>query len=145
MMKKSFAILATLFISLAACADQEYAVNYAQLPEDAQHFITTYFNIDDISYIKVEREGLFNEYTVYLKNASTIEFNHTGKLESIDCARTPIPEGIMLSTIADYLNQHFPNLFAVKYSIDTLHIEVELNNDLELIFDLNGKFIRMDD
>ena len=144
MMKKYFAILATLFFTLSACADHEYAVSYSQLPAEAQNFVKTYFNIDDIAHIEMERDGLFHEYTVYLKNATTIDFDHTGKLESIDCERSPIPEGIMLSAITAYLNQYYPNLFAEKYTIDKRHIEVELNNDMELIFDLNGKFIRMD-
>lgn len=145
MMRKYFAILATLFISLTACADHEYAVNYSQLPTEAQKFVKTYFNIDDIAHIELEREGLFHEYTVYLKNATTIDFDHAGKLESIDCERTAIPEGIIIRSIADYLHQHFTNLFAVKYTINKRDIEIELNNDMELVFDLNGRFIRIDD
>ena len=145
MMKKTFAILATLFFSLASCADNEYAVTYSQLPAEAQLFVKTYFNIKDIAYIELEKDGLFSEYTVYLKNSTTIDFDHTGKLESIDCGRNPIPEGIILETIVNYLNQHYPNLFAVKYTIDTRYIEIELNNGMELVFDLNGNFIRIDD
>lgn len=145
MMKKYFAILATLLISITACAEHEYSVSYSQLPTDAQKFVKTYFNIDDVAHIEMERDGLFHEYTVYLKNATTIDFDRAGKLESIDCERAPIPEGIMLKGIASYLKEYYPNLFAVKYSLDSRHIEVELNNDMELIFDHNGRFVRIDD
>ena len=80
MMKKYFAILATLLISITACAEHKYSVSYSQLPTDAQKFVKTYFNIDDIAHIEMERDGLFHEYTVYLKNATTIDFDHAGKL-----------------------------------------------------------------
>ena len=56
-----------------------------------------------------------------------------------------VPEGIIPEVIANYLKQHYPNHFAVKYSIGKYTLEIELGNGMELLFDLDGKFLRIDD
>lgn len=143
-MKKILPILITLLISQTACS-HEHAITYSELPAQGQSFVLQYFNVNDIAHIKKERDGLHNEYTVYMKNATKIEFDYRGSLESIDCEIYPIPEGIIPSMIVDYLVLHYPNHFAVKYSIDNYDIEIELGNGLELIFNLDGKFLGIDD
>ena len=144
-MKKALAIMATLFISLTACADREHSITYSELPAQAQSFVQQHFNVADIAYIERERDGIHNEFTVYLKNSTKIDFDQSGNLESIDCEIYPIPEGIIPEVIANYLKQHYSNHFAVKYSINRHTIEIELGNGLELLFNLDGKFLRVDD
>lgn len=137
--------MATLFISLTACADREHSITYSELPAQAQSFVQQHFNVADIAYIERERDGIHNEFTVYLKNSTKIEFDHRGNLESVDCEIYPVPEGIIPEVIANYLKQHYPNHFAVKYSIGKYALEIELGNGMELLFDLDGKFLRIDD
>ena len=144
-MKKALAIMATLFISLTACADHEQTIVFSELPAQAQSFVQQHFNADDIAHIEKERDGLHYEFTVYLKNATKIDFDQNGNLESIDCEIYPVPEGIIPVAIANYLKQHYPNHFAVKYAIGRHTLEIELGNGMELLFDLDGKFLRMDD
>lgn len=144
-MKKALAIMATLFISLTACADREHSITYSELPAQAQSFVQQHFNVADIAYIERERDGIHNEFTVYLKNSTKIEFDHRGNLEAVDCEIYPVPEGIIPTMITDYLTAHYPNHFAVKYSINRHTLEIELGNGLELLFDLDGKFLRVDD
>lgn len=145
LMKKLTIIMAALIISLTACADHQHLVEYAALPVQAQKFIQQYFNTADIAYIECERDGMHKEYDVYLKNATEIDFDHQGNLKTIDCQRSPIPDGIVPEAIMAYIRLHYPEQFAVKYSIDYRHQEVELNTDIELEFDLEGNFIRWDD
>jgi hypothetical protein len=120
-------------------------IQYSELPATAQSFIQKYYNVSDISYVEREKDGLHNEYTVYLKNATKIEFNHAGNLESIESRNTPIPEGIVPSLIVNYVGLHHPDQFIVDYTIEYRHLKIELNNSLELIFDINGNFLRIDD
>ena len=51
----------------------------------------------------------------------------------------------MPATIDTYVSTKFPQAFIVKYHIDRRDQEVELNNDLDLVFDLNGNFKYIDD
>ena len=144
-MKKILVFIAAVTLSLSACADHEQYVDYSELPILAQTFVTKYFNLTDITYVEREREGLHNEYNVYLQNATKIEFDHQGNLQSIDCHKIAVPEGIVHELITQYVALHHPNSFITEYAIGHRHLQVELNNGLELIFDLEGHFLRMDD
>lgn len=144
-MKKMLIILATLALSLTACADHQQLINQSELPVLAQTFIQKYFNLAEVSYIERERDGMHHEYNVYLKDATKIEFDHQGNLQSVDCKRNPVPEGIVPELIMSYVGLHHPDNFIVEYVIEYRHLKVELNNDLELVFDLEGHFIRVDD
>ena len=84
-MKKILVIMTTMMLSLTACADRHQLIESSELPVQAQSFIQKYFNMAEIAYIERDREGLHFEYNVYLKNATEIEFDHQGNLQSVDC------------------------------------------------------------
>jgi len=47
--------------------------------------------------------------------------------------------------IEEYINDNYPNDTVTEVEIENQKIEVELSSDIELIFDLNGNFLRLDD
>ena len=144
-MKKILVIMTTMMLSLTACADRHQLIESSELPVQAQSFIQKYFNMADIAYIERDREGLHFEYNVYLKNATEIEFDHQGNLQALDCQTAPVPQGIVPELITQYVELHHSNYFIVEYIIEYRYLKVELNNGLELIFDLEGHFLRVDD
>lgn len=144
-MKKIFIIATTCIMSLTACADQHQFIVYSELPVKAQTFIQTYFNQDDVTYIERDLDGVSYEYDVYLANAIEIEFDSQGSLQSIDCKRTPVPEGVVPKLITNFVEQRYPDFYIVEYMIERRNQKVELNNELELIFDREGNFQRIDD
>ena len=144
-MKKILFILVTITLSLTACADNDQLVEYAELPVVAQMFIRKYFNPSDVSYIEREREGMHLEYNVYLKDATEIDFDHQGNLQSIDCRRNAVPEGIVPELITSFVSLHHPDQIIVEYAIGYRFLTVEISNGLDLVFDLEGHFVRVDD
>jgi hypothetical protein len=143
-MKKSFVILSILLFSLSACANEKPII-FEQLPHAAQAFINTHFASLPIAYIEYEREGLREDYKVYFKNGTEIEFGTQGSFESVDCQRNAVPATIIPEAIHTYIGQYYPEAFVVAYSIDYRHLDVELNNGVDLVFDHAYKFIRIDD
>lgn len=144
-MKKIFAILAILIPALTACVDQHHLLTYSELPAQAQTFIQKYFNPSDISCVERERDGLHYDYTVHVARTTKIEFDYQGYLESVDCEVHPVPDGIVPDLIVSFVVLHYPNQFIVEYLVGKRHLMVELGNGLELIFDHEGHFIRVDD
>lgn len=144
-MKKSLFILATIVVSLSACADHEWMITYAELPERAQNFIQRYYNLVDVDYIEQEREGIYFEYNVHLKNATEIDFDHQGNLQSIDCKYSAVPADIVPELISDYVLSHYPNLIIVEYTVKRRYLKIELSNELDLLFNHEGHFLRVDD
>jgi len=47
--------------------------------------------------------------------------------------------------IMAYIRSNYPDLTVVEVEIESQKIEIELSNNIELIFDLNGNFLRLDD
>ncbi len=144
-MKKILAIVATLIISLSASADDERMIAYSNLPIQARSFVQKYFTVSDVARVERERDGLHYDYQVYLKNASEIEFDHHGNLQSIDCKRNAVPEGIVPALIVSFVQTHYPNDVVVEYAINYRSLKTELSNGMELVFDHEGHFIRIDD
>jgi hypothetical protein len=144
-MKKILAIVATLVLTMTACADRRQLVQYSELPVQAQSFIQKYFNNADVSNIIREYDGMVYEYDVYLLNGTEIEFNYQGSFQSIDCKRTAVPEGIVPELITSFVALHHPNQMIVEYKVEYRRLKVGLSNDWELEFDLDGNFLGIDD
>ena len=144
-MKKLMFIMASLLVTMNACSNKPQSATFNELPAPAQQFITTYFAQSDIAWIQWERDGMSKEYEVRLNGGVEMEFYGDGSLETIDCKPNAVPDGIVPATIATYVSTKFPQAFVVKYHIDRREKEVELNNDLDLVFDLNGNFKYIDD
>ena len=47
--------------------------------------------------------------------------------------------------ISDYISTNYPNDTVTEVEIENQKIEVELSSGIELIFDINGNFVRLDD
>ena len=143
-MKKIFILLSILFVSLTSCANDK-PITFEQLPHAAQTFVTTHFPTLPVSHIMYEREGLREEYKVYLKSGVEIEFGAQGSFESVDCKISPVPETIIPEPIQAYVKQYFPESFIVSYSVDSRHLDAELSNGVDLIFNHSYDFVRVDD
>ena len=90
-MKKILAVLATITLTMTACADHNHLIEYSELPVQAQAFIPKYFNISDVAVIQVEDFGRSREYDIRLKNGTEIDFDYQGNLKSINCEISPVP------------------------------------------------------
>lgn len=138
-------ILASMMLTMTACAGHPQVCNFNELPAAAQTFITTYFDKADIAWAQWERDGVGRDYEVKLTDGTDIEFDENGKLEKIECKPREVPAGIVPAQIITYLKANMPNAFVVEYSIDRRKQEVELNSGVDLVFDLNGRFLYIDD
>lgn len=147
-MKKIFiAMLLILGISATASADK-YSINREDLPVAAREFLTEHFPKAKVSMVKTDRHLLKKtDYDVKLVNGTKIEFNNAGKWTSVDCKTREVPEAIILKPIRRYIAKNFPQTFVTEIKKKNWGYEVELNDGIELKFDLLGSFksMKMDD
>lgn len=140
-MKKIFLVLLSAVAILATSCDREVTIPQGQLPAKSQQFLNQYFAGIEISYILED----YNSYDVKLSNGYEVDFYKNGNWKEVDCKYNAIPVGFAPQTIYDYVTTNFPTNFITKISHDNHGYEVELNNNLELEFDKNGNFKRIDD
>ncbi len=145
-MKKMFLLLVVSIMAvMPMLADNDKMITREELPEKAQMFIDEHFANVDILYAKAERDmGVITSYDVVLEGDVKIEFNRSGEWESVDCNRGRVPDSVLPQGVLDYVSNKFAKAYVVEIERGLMGYDVKLSNDLDLDFDKNGKFLRVD-
>lgn len=139
-MKKYLLVLMS-FIAMSAFVSCDRVVSPDKLPAQAKQFITAHFNGVDV--LSVRKDGF--QYDAVLFDGTELEFSHGGQWIKVDCGLNPLPDGILPALTAQYITAKFPMNFATHVKYEHKRYEVELNNELDLVFDKNGHFMGADD
>lgn len=143
-LNKLVLIIALAFVSIQVKA-QDKIIQFANLPKIAQDFVSTYYDVNQVSYVKFEKDFMSSSYEVKLNNGVEIEFDSKGNWTEVDAKKNAVPSQLVLPSIQSYVNKSFPNNQIVQISRKGRKIEVELTNGLDLEFNKKGQFIRIDD
>ena len=145
---KKLILIATLMSSVLffSCAkDKKTAITFDQLPVAAQTFLETHFSdLSRLSIIK-EEDGREVEYEVKYADLTEVNFDKNGNWEKVERQGVAVPDAIIPATILSYVKANFPEgNFIVEIDKERNGYEVKLNSGLDLEFDRNGNFIRID-
>ncbi|MDL2265800.1 PepSY-like domain-containing protein [Parabacteroides sp. OttesenSCG-928-G21] len=146
-MKKYTLITFILLVTITTlqAATKATPQNLPSLPEVSREFLSAYFPAAQISHVKVERILFWKRnYDVILTDGTNIEFDRKGEWKEIERYRTPVPSTLIPGKITDYVQTHFSEQMIVFIERERFGYEIELENDIELLFDFKGNFIRMD-
>lgn len=147
-MKKFTILLAAiaLFAGIAtASAGHDRPISVDQLPAPAQQFLKTHFNGIGVSYAKVDEEMLSKSYDVVLVNGCKVEFLKNGNWKDVDCKYAEVPASIVPGQIKAYVAKNHPGRKITSIDRDKRDYEIELDNGLDLKFDLKFNLIQIDD
>lgn len=141
-MKHFLAFILAVAIALPACADGRI-IPASQLPKASQTFIAEHF--PDIKILQAEKEE--GEYEVYLSGSIKLEFNRSGEWKKVDCERSQdgVPAAIIPVKISEFVASEYPDGIITSISRDRRKFEVEVDDHIDLEFDLKGNFLRYDD
>lgn len=148
MKKTLIALLLAVVTAVTASAFDKYTINREELPQPAREFLDEHFPKAKVSMIKVDKHLLKKtDYDVKLVNGTKIEFSNSGKWTSVDCKSREVPQAILLKAIRNYVKKNFPGTFVTSVEKKSSGYEVELNDGIELKFNLLGGFksMKMDD
>lgn len=124
---------------------QKKNITLKEFPAPAQTFITKNFPKQTASYAIQDKGMISTDYEVMLSNGVEIEFDGKGNWEEIDGNKTALPNSVLPKAIADYAAKNYAGQGVEKIEKESWGYKVEFLNDLELKFDSNGKFLRIDD
>lgn len=146
-MKKMIAIFSLVAIAgLSAWAGDVITRNTQKLPAAARELIRKHFSDSPVSYIKIDSELIGGTtYEAVLTNGTEIEFDGKGNWTEVDCKKGVVPAAIIPASIRTYLKTEFPEATVKQIEKKRRTYEVELNNGLDLNFDLQGNLKRIDD
>ena len=142
-MRFFFLVLAlTLCASLSA---RDEIISEQQLPAAAKTFVKQYFKNRTVSLAKKDVDLGSTSFDVVLNSGTKIEFNVKGEWKEVDCAPAAVPAALIPAAIAKYVKANYANLKIVKIERDAAGYDIELSNDVDLQFDKQGNFVRIDD
>lgn len=149
---KRAALLLVLAFCISTLQAENTPITADKLPAAALSFLNTYYPSIKISYINQHDHSYHNgdkhfdyiDYKVTLENNAKIEFDKQGNWKEVDGKNLPIPTGFIPAAIIKYVNEHYTGGNVTKIEKDTNKYEVEVNDDIDLKFDLNGKFLKID-
>ncbi len=145
MKKMLLSALAIATLAVTPTMAEDVAITAQKLPQEAQSFLKTHYAQNKVLSAMHDRDFTDNDYTVYLDDGTKIEFDGSGKWESVKNHNGKIPAGVVPSAIQTYVAEHFPSLGIEKIERKRYGYELELTNDLDLKFDSRGKFVGIDD
>ena len=145
-MKKLFLLLVVSIVGMAPMlADNDKIITREELPKEAQMFLTQHFEGIEVLYAKADCDmGVVTSYDVVLEGDVKIEFNRSGEWTSVDCEKGQVPNGVLPQGVLEYVGKRFAGAYVVEIEKGLRGYEVKLSNDIDLEFDKDGKFLRVD-
>jgi len=139
LLKLSFLLFS---LSIIASCDKETIVGESDLPVEIKTYIETHFPASTISRAVKDKDGT-ELYEITLTNGVKLEFNKQNEIIDID-GNSKLPDSVIPSLLLNYSNTNYPTNFITGWELMGSEQEVKLNNGLELIFNIAGDFIRID-
>ncbi|MBW7868828.1 MAG: PepSY-like domain-containing protein [Brumimicrobium sp.] len=137
-------LIISLFVVSSSAFAQDKIIPFSEAPASIQAYVSKHFPNHKVLQTEIDYEGLTKEYEVILSDNIKLEFDGKNNIKNID-AKTKLPDSVIPKEILDYVKANYPNNFIIEWDLDKTHQSVELNNDIELEFTLNGEFLRIDD
>lgn len=112
-------------------------------PTEIQQFLNTHYKDQNVVKFKTDKDKNLMKYKVTLSNNTKLEFDNNYKITEID-SKVKVPESVVPTAILAYVKANYPNNYITDWELDDLNQQVELNNGIELEFNMNGEFLRID-
>ncbi len=145
MKKILLSALALAALAVTPTMAEDVAITAQKLPEAAQKFLKTNYAKNRVVSAIHDRDFTDNDYSVVLDDGTKIEFDSSGKWESVKNSVGNIPAGVVPANIAAYITTHYPSTKVEKIERKRSGYEVELTSDLDLRFSTDGRFVGIDD
>lgn len=144
-LKGLFAVILIAITFVACSSDDDYktSLDLSEIPVEIMDFVDTHF--EGISIIRAIQEDDKNAivYKLYLEGHLELEFNEVYEIIEID-GHTKLPDSVIPAPILEYVSIHYSNNVITDWELKRNTQEVGLDNNVDLIFDLEGNFIKID-
>ncbi len=144
-MKKLFFSLIAIALWGSVVQAQDQRLNKNDLPEFINVYVAKNYADAKISKAKLDVDTDKTTYEVKLKDRTELEFDIEGSIIQIE-QKKPIAAHLLPSKIVDYVTEHYPKMGILEWKLEKNKgkQEIKLTNRIELEFDLDGNFIKID-
>ncbi len=140
-MKKLIFMFASLLI-LASC-EKEKILPTTKIPSEISNYTSTHFSEFPIIQVIKDTDGFELTYDVVLKDGYFLEFNRQKEIIDIEGVMA-LPNSVIPANIIEFVLENYSNNYIIGWELDKKNQQVKLDNLIELEFDMNGNFIKID-
>lgn len=136
-----------LMVCFTACKDNDddIVIGVDQLPTEAKAFINLHFSAQSITKVEQEKSGeTVTGYDVTLNNGVKLDFDAQGEITQVE-SNSQLPNTIIPAKILLYVTNNYSGIFITEWERRANEQEVGLSNGVDLVFNLEGEFVRTDD
>ena len=141
-MRKIIGIAIVLIANFAFA--QEVIIPFNQLPAKAKTFIHQHFKDVKVMNVIQDKDVFSKDFDVNFENGTKIEVDRTGNWKEIKTLSGSVPSSLVPAKIKQYISNNYKGANIVEINKDAYKIDVELSNGVDLDFDKNGNFLRID-
>ena len=144
-MKKISLLALICVMSMGIFAANKQPVALTAMPQVLQDTIGAHYTPDQVLIVTFEK--VMPKHYVYefrMADGTKLKYTNNARLIKIDNEKG-IDLAFVPSGIQKYVAETFPNAFITEYKRSTMSQVVELNIDVQLIFDRSGRFLRITD
>ena len=141
-MRKIIGIAIVLIANFAFA--QEVIIPFNQLPAKAKTSIHQHSKGVRVMNVIQDRDAFSKDFDVNFENGTKVEFDRTGNWKEIKTLSGSVPSSLVPAKIKRYISNNYNGASIVEINKDAYKIDVELSNGVDLDFDKNGNFLRID-
>lgn len=142
------AVLTLAFTAFSCSSDDNHSsdiiIDYAELPTEAKAFTDAYFSDWEIMKVEKDVNAIDEYYEITFVGGADIDFTQTGVWTQVDGNKKAIPTGFILAPIVEYVAANYATTSIESIEKKPYGFDVDLINNTELRFDLEGNFLGLD-
>lgn len=137
--------IATVVLSLIimTSCDKEVVIAENNIPSEIKTYVSTHFPTTSILRAVKDKDGT-ELYEITLANGVKLEFNKQKEIIDVDW-NAKLPDSVIPTNVLSYVNSNYSTNFIIGWELQSGNQEVQLNNNLVLVFNMTGGFLRIDD
>lgn len=138
---KKLLLAMSLVLFLASCSDK--IINDDERPKEIIEYVQTHFPNLEILQITKDYEGVNLTYEVIIQENYYIEFSRKFKVLEVS-GTSKLPDSVIPEKILNYVIENYPDNYIISWELDDKNQQVELDNEMELKFNMKDEFLRID-
>lgn len=119
-------------------------LSFSEIPTEILEYKTAHFPENNIIRAIEETDFDVLTYELFLEGRFELDFNENLEIVEIEGV-TKLPDSVIPQSILEFVTQNYPNNYIIEWELEQGYQKIELNNGIEIEFELNGDFIRIDD
>lgn len=130
-------------MGLMGSCDKEVDLSPSDLPAEIVAYLEMHFPDHAIIRAVEDVDGRSKSYEITLEGGYKLEFNRKREIIEIE-GKSKLPDSVIPVKILGYVQEHYPDQYIIEWELEGPNQQVELDNKLELLFTMQGEFLKID-